>query len=73
MLNILLGSLPGVWLGSGATGRMQSRGLRLAIATVLLASGLALLAKSGLPVPPPAILALPAAIGLFLSRLNSVE
>lgn len=46
--NLLVGSLPGVWVGSGWTERLSPLGLRLAIAGVLMASGLGLLSKSGL-------------------------
>lgn len=68
MGNMLLGSLPGVWLGSGATEKIHGLTLRLCMAMVLLASGLALLAKSGLSVPPAAIVGFPAALGLVLKK-----
>ena len=68
MGNMLLGSLPGVWLGSGATEKIHSLTLRLTMAMVLLASGLGLTAKSGWNVPPLAILGVPAVLGLVLHR-----
>ncbi|MFN8607143.1 MAG: sulfite exporter TauE/SafE family protein [Vulcanimicrobiota bacterium] len=68
MGNILAGSLPGVWLGSGATERIHSLTLRLTISMVLLASALGLLAKSGYSLPAWLILGLPAVFGLWLSR-----
>src|SRR5919201_7141843 len=48
---ILVGSLPGVWLGTHLAMRVPERGLRPALGIVLLASGLALLGKAGLDVP----------------------
>jgi uncharacterized protein len=45
--NLLLGSIPGVWIGSHASARMPVAALRAVLATVLVASGLALSAKAG--------------------------
>jgi uncharacterized protein len=45
--NLLLGSIPGVWLGSHASVRMPVAALRAVLATVLVASGIALSAKAG--------------------------
>jgi hypothetical protein len=41
--SLLLGSLPGVWLGSWLCGRLPGRPLRLGIAAMLAVSGLHLL------------------------------
>lgn len=68
MLNMLIGSLPGVWLGSGATQKVNGPSLRLLIALALMASGLALFQKSGLPVPPALILGLPLGLGALLRK-----
>lgn len=73
MSNMLLGSLPGVWLGSGATARIPTRTLRLTMAMVLLASGLGLLAKSGFALPPAVILGVPACLGLILARYSRMK
>jgi uncharacterized membrane protein YfcA len=51
MGNILVGSLPGVWLGTHAAVRLPERGLRPALGIVLLASGLGLLGKAGIDMP----------------------
>jgi uncharacterized membrane protein YfcA len=56
---ILLGSVPGVWLGSHWSVRVPSGALRHALAIVLLAAGLALLSKAGVGVPPVAVVAVP--------------
>jgi uncharacterized protein len=45
--NLLLGSIPGVWVGSHASVRLPVGALRAVLATVLVASGLALSAKAG--------------------------
>jgi uncharacterized membrane protein YfcA len=57
--NILIGSVPGVWIGAGLSQRMPETGLRPALGFVLLASGLALLSKAGTPVPVGVILGVP--------------
>lgn len=67
LFNLLAGSLPGVWLGASAIRHIPAQRLRLLISMVLLASGLALLNKSGFHLSPLLILGLPAAMGLFLS------
>ncbi|MGI8802222.1 MAG: sulfite exporter TauE/SafE family protein [Solirubrobacteraceae bacterium] len=62
--NILIGSVPGVWLGARFSERLPADGLRPALGLVLLASGLALLSKSGVSISPVAIVSVPAAVGL---------
>jgi uncharacterized protein len=47
MANLLLGSVPGIWIGSGLTTRVSVRVLRPALGGVLSASGVALLLKAG--------------------------
>ena len=48
---ILLGSVPGVWVGSHLSVRVPTAALRTTLAVVLLGSGLGLLAKAGAGVP----------------------
>jgi uncharacterized membrane protein YfcA len=60
---ILIGSLPGVWLGTQLSSRLPERGLRPALGIVLLASGLALLTKAGVDIPAAVIVAVPLAVG----------
>ncbi|MFL5857526.1 MAG: sulfite exporter TauE/SafE family protein [Solirubrobacteraceae bacterium] len=64
MGTILLGSVPGVYIGSRISGRLPAAGLRLALGTVLLAASLGLLTKAGLDIPAGAIVGLPVAIGI---------
>jgi uncharacterized membrane protein YfcA len=59
MVNILLGSVPGVWLGSHLVTKVQVSTLRTALAIVLLGSGLGLLSKAGAGIPPAVIGAVP--------------
>jgi uncharacterized membrane protein YfcA len=59
---ILLGSLPGVWLGTHLATRLPERGLRPALGIVLLTSGLTLLTKAGVDVPVGVIVAVPLAL-----------
>ncbi len=58
---ILIGSIPGVWLGSHLIVRLPSGLLRTALGVVMIAASLALFDKAGLDVPLAAMLAIPAA------------
>ena len=60
---ILLGSVPGVWIGSGLTMRLPVGVMRATLACVLLAAGLALLQKADLGIPPALVIGVPVAIG----------
>jgi uncharacterized membrane protein YfcA len=62
---ILIGSLPGVWLGTQLSAKLPERGLRPALGVVLLGSGLALLTKAGADIPAAVIVAGPVAAGLL--------
>jgi uncharacterized membrane protein YfcA len=59
---ILIGSVPGVWIGANLATRMPERGLRPALGIVLLASGLALFGKAGLDVPAGVLIGVPIAL-----------
>src|SRR3954463_2309960 len=60
---ILLGSIPGVWIGSGLTVRLPVGVMRATLACVLLAAGLALLQKADIGIPPAIIIGGPIAVG----------
>lgn len=60
--NILIGSVPAVWVGSHLSVRMPVAALRTTLAVVLVASGMALLAKSGTGIPGAALLPLPVVV-----------
>jgi uncharacterized membrane protein YfcA len=59
---ILLGSVPGVWLGSHWSVRVEPAVLRTTLAVVLIGAGLALLIKAGLDIPVAVIVPFPAAV-----------
>jgi uncharacterized membrane protein YfcA len=63
---ILIGSIPGVWIGSHLTVRLPTGFLRTALGIVLMASSLALFRKAGVELPLAAVLALPTSLGIGL-------
>jgi len=69
---LLLGSIPGILLGSQMTVRLPERSLRVALATVLAASGVRLLEVPAYDLLVPTILAAGAGLALVveLKRLN---
>lgn len=70
---LLLGSIPGILVGSQVTVRLPDRSLRVALATVLAASGVRLLEVPAYELLVPTILVIGAALALAveLKRLNS--
>jgi uncharacterized membrane protein YfcA len=64
MTNILIGSIPGVWLGASLLNRIPQAGLRPVLGIVLLAAALGILSKAGLDMPVYVILGLPMLVGL---------
>jgi uncharacterized protein len=60
--NILVGSVPGVWVGSHWSVRVEPAVLRATLAIVLIGAGLALLIKAGLDLPLAIIVPFPAAV-----------
>jgi uncharacterized membrane protein YfcA len=60
--NILIGSVPGVWLGSHWSVRVEPAVLRTTLAVVLIGAGLALLIKAGLNLPVAIIVPFPVAV-----------
>jgi uncharacterized membrane protein YfcA len=63
---ILLGSVPGVWLGSHWSVRVEPAVLRTTLAVVLIGAGLALLIKAGLGIPIAVIIPFPVAVIVLL-------
>ena len=59
---ILLGSVPGVWLGSHWSVRVDPAILRGTLAVVLIGAGLALMIKAGLDIPIGVIVPFPLAV-----------
>ncbi len=71
--NILIGSIPGVWIGSGLATRLPEHALRPALAIVLLAAGLALLNKAGVDFPIYVIFLAPTLVGLAAFALHTLR
>lgn len=70
---ILLGSLPGVWLGSHLVTKVRVEALRLALAIVLIGGGLGLLTKAGVDVPTPILAGVPIALVLVVGGKQRAE
>jgi uncharacterized membrane protein YfcA len=64
MATILVGSLPGVWIGTQLVTHVPAAVLRPTLGCVLLASALGVLSKAGAAVPPTVIVAVPVAVGV---------
>ncbi len=64
--NILIGSIPGVWLGSHWSVRVNPAVLRTTLAVVLIGAGLALLIKAGLGLPLEILIPFPVAVVVLL-------
>jgi len=71
--NILLGSIPGVWLGAGLAMRLPVGVMRAALACVLVAAGLALLQKADVGIPSGVIVGTPVVIGAVAWLIHSVR
>lgn len=63
MATILIGSLPGVWIGEHLARRIPAAALRPALGCVMLGSGLGVLTKVGVDIPAWVIVGAPALIG----------
>jgi uncharacterized membrane protein YfcA len=67
---ILIGSIPGVWLGSHLTVKLPAGVLRTALGTVMLAAALALLGKAGISLPLAVIISIfGVLVALVIARL----
>jgi uncharacterized protein len=73
MLNILAGSLPGVWIGTGLLPRVPATALRPALGCVLLGSALGVMNKAGAEVPAWTIVAVPALVGALAFALRRLR
>ncbi len=76
---ILIGSVPGVWIGSHLSVRLPAGTLRTVLGVVLIAAGLGLASKAGAPIPPfvigivPLILAVIILVDRFRNRVSRAE
>jgi uncharacterized membrane protein YfcA len=69
---ILIGSVPGIWIGSHLTVRLPTGLLRMGLGVVLIASSLALFNKAGADIPLPLAAGIPLclAAGLIARHLS---
>ena len=67
---ILVGSIPGVWIGAGLSTKLPADVLRPALAIVLVASGLALLSKAGLALPVGVLAGVPVVLAIVVFLLH---
>lgn len=65
MGNLLIGSIPGVWVGSHFVNRVPTQALRVILGAVLLGSALAMVSKAGVKLPAAAIIGAPLGVGLI--------
>jgi hypothetical protein len=63
MLNLLAGSIPGVWLGTAWSGVIPQPVLRHALGIVLITASFGLMLKAGAPIPVATIVAVPVLLG----------
>jgi uncharacterized membrane protein YfcA len=64
--NILIGSIPGVWLGSHWSVRVEPAVLRTTLALVLIGAGIALLIKAGLGIPTWVLVPFPLGVVILM-------
>jgi uncharacterized membrane protein YfcA len=65
MANILIGSLPGVWIGTALLPRVPATVLRPTLGCVLLGSALGVVSKAGADIPAWTVVGVPALVGLL--------
>jgi uncharacterized protein len=70
---ILIGSLPGVWIGSHWAVRVPTGALRLGIAIVMIGSGLGLLSKAGAGIPTPVLAGVPVLLAVVITWQQLAE
>jgi uncharacterized membrane protein YfcA len=73
MANILIGSLPGVVIGTALVEKIPAVVLRPALGCVLLGSALGVLTKAGADLPTWTIVGVPAIVGLLSTVLHRVR
>ena len=65
MATILVGSIPGVWIGAALLPYVPVSGLRNTLAIVLSAAALGVLSKAGVPISPLALVGIPLALAVI--------
>src|SRR5437763_11279047 len=67
---ILIGSIPGVWVGSGLTMRLPVGVMRATLAVVLIGAGLALMQKANVGIASGVIIGVPVVIALIAGLIR---
>ena len=70
MGTILLGSIPGVWIGTGLLPKVPVDGLRPTLGIVLLAASLGIASKAGLDIPIAVLVGVPLGVGVLVFLLH---
>jgi uncharacterized protein len=73
MGTILLGSVPGVWIGAALVDRVPTGFLRPALGCVLLGSALGVLTKAGVDLSAWAIVGIPVAVGVLAWLVHRLQ
>jgi uncharacterized protein len=73
MGTILLGSLPGVWIGTALVGRVPVAFLRPALGCVLLGSALGVMTKAGVDLSAWAIVGIPVGVGVLAWLVHRLQ
>ena len=73
MGTVLLGSVPGVWVGSALVDRVPVGFLRPTLGCVLLGSALGVLTKAGLDLPVWTIVGIPALVGAAVWLVHRLQ
>jgi len=63
---ILIGSVPGVWIGSHMSVRLPAGTLRTVLGVVLIGAAMGLASRAGIPIPPSTIAAVPCVLGAII-------
>ncbi len=70
---LLVGSIPGVWLGAALLPLVPAAGLRPALGCVLLGAALGLLGKAGVELPAAVIVGVPLAAGALAFAVHRIR
>jgi uncharacterized membrane protein YfcA len=70
---LLVGSVPGVWIGSHWSVRVPVAALRSALGIVLIGAGLGIASKAGAEIPAPVLAAVPVVLAGFLGAQHLVR
>ena len=70
MATILVGSLPGVWIGTALVPKVPVVGLRYGLGIILCAAALGVLTKAGVDLHPAVIVGFPALLAIFVWQFH---